>query len=59
MRDDGLRGCKLFLAGMKLMVFAEEAPANYVSVVAVICRGRVLFGFIGCKELVGSSVSRV
>ena len=40
-----------------MMVPAEEAPVNYVLVVVVICRGQVLSGFIGRKELVGGSVS--
>ena len=31
-------GCKLFLAGMKMMVFVEEVLVNYVLVVVVICR---------------------
>ena len=35
------------------MVFVEEVLANYVLVVVVIRRVRVLFGIIGCKEFAG------
>ena len=42
-----------------MTVPAEEAPANYVPAAAVIRRVRALSGFIGRKELVGGSVSRV
>src|ERR671928_1144828 len=60
-------GCKPLSAGTKasgliarqLTVPAEEAPANYVPAAAVIRRGRALSGFIGRKELVGGSASRV
>src|SRR6202165_4766261 len=52
-------GCKPLSAGTKLTVPAEEAPANYVPAAAVIRRGQALSGFIGRKELVGGSVSRM
>ncbi len=42
-----------------MTVPAEEAPANYVPAAAVIRREQALSGFIGRKELVGGSVSRV
>ena len=42
-----------------MTVPAEEAPANYVPAAAVIRRGLALSGFIGRKELVGGSVSRM
>ena len=42
-----------------MTVPVEEAPANYVPAAAVIHRVRALFGFIGRKELVGGSTSRV
>ncbi len=58
-RDDGLRVVNRFSAGTKLTVPAEEAPANYVPAAAVTRRGQALSGFIGRKELVGGSVSRV
>ncbi len=58
-RDDGLRVVKPLSAGTKLTVPAEEAPANYVPAAAVTRRGQALSGFIGRKELVGGSVSRV
>jgi hypothetical protein len=58
-RDDSLRGCKPLSAGTKMTVPAEEAPANYVPAAAVIRREQALSGFIGRKELVGGSVSRV
>src|SRR3970282_969574 len=52
-------GCKPLSAGTKLTVPAEEAPANYVPAAAVRRRGQALSGFIGRKELVGGSVSRM
>ncbi len=58
-RDEGLRVVKPLSAGKKLTVPAEEAPANYVPAAAVTRRGRALSGFIGRKELVGGSLSRV
>ncbi len=58
-RDDGLRVVNRFSAGTKLTVPAEEALANYVPAAAVTRRGQALSGFIGRKELVGGSVSRV
>jgi hypothetical protein len=58
-RDEGLRVVNLFQAGTIVTVPAEEAPANYVPAAAVIRRERALSGFIGRKELVGGSVSRV
>ncbi len=58
-RDDGPSGCKPLSAGTKMMVPAEEVPANYVPAAAVIRRGQALSGFIGRKELVGGSVSWV
>ena len=58
-RDEGLRVVNLFQQGRKQTVPAEEAPANYVPAAAVIRRVRALSGFIGRKELVGGSVSRV
>ena len=57
--DEGLRVVNLFRAGTIVTVPAEEAPANYVPAAAVIRRERALSGFIGRKELVGGSVSRV
>ena len=42
-----------------MTVPVEEAPANYVPAAAVIRRVQALFGFIGRKELVGGSISRV
>ena len=42
-----------------MTVPAEEAPANYVPAAAVTRRGQALSGFIGRKELVGGSVSRM
>ena len=42
-----------------MTVLAEEGAANYVPAAAVIHRVRALFGFIGRKELVGGSTSRV
>ena len=38
---------------------AEEGAANYVPAAAVTRRHQALSGFIGRKELVGGSVSRV
>jgi hypothetical protein len=58
-RDEGLRVVNRFRQGRKQTVPAEEAPANYVPAAAVTRRGRALSGFIGRKELVGGSVSRV
>ena len=60
-RDDGLRVVNLFRPGRsrKVTVLGEEAPANYVPAAAVRRRARALSGFIGRKELVGGSVSRV
>ena len=58
-RDDGLRVVNRFQQGRNSTIPAEEAPANYVPAAAVIRRGQALSGFIGRKELVGGSVSRV
>ena len=58
-RDEGFLSCKPLSAGTIVTVPAEEAPANYVPAAAVIRRGQALSGFIGRKELVGGSVSRV
>ncbi len=58
-RDEGPRVVNRFSAGTKMTVPAEEAPANYVPAAAVIRREQALSGFIGRKELVGGSVSRV
>ena len=57
--DEGLRVVNPFQQGRIKTVPAEEAPANYVPAAAVTRRGRALSGFIGRKELVGGSVSRV
>ena len=57
--DEGFLSCKPLSAGTIMTVPAEEAPANYVPAAAVTRRGRALSGFIGRKELVGGSVSRV
>ena len=57
--DDGFCGCKLFLVGMKMMVFVEKAPANYVPAAAVTRKGQALFGIIGRKGRVGGFVSLV
>jgi hypothetical protein len=43
----------------KMTVITEEGPANYVPAAAVTRRDRALSGFIGRKELVGGSVSRM
>ena len=58
-RDEGLRVVNRFQWGRKQTVPTEEAPANYVPAAAVIRRGQALSGFIGRKELVGGSVSRM
>ena len=58
-RDEGPRVVNRFQQGRILTVPAEEAPANYVPAAAVTRRGRALSGFIGRKELVGGSVSRM
>ncbi len=42
-----------------MMVPTEEGAVNYVLVVVVTRRHQALSGFIGRKELVGGSVSRV
>ena len=42
-----------------MTVPAEEGAANYVPAAAVIRRVQALSGFIGRKELVGGSASRV
>ena len=60
-------GCKplsggtkpLGLIAQRVTVPPEEAPANYVPAAAVTRRHQALSGFIGRKELVGGSVSRV
>ena len=58
--DEVFRDVKLCPGGTKnVTVPPEKAPANYVPAAAVIRRGRALSGFIGRKELVGGSVSRV
>ena len=59
--DDGLRVVNLFRLRRSLWVTVgvEEAPANYVPAAAVTRRDQALSGFIGRKELVGGSVSRV
>ncbi len=58
-RDEGPRVVNRFQQGRKQTVPAEEGPANYVPAAAVTRRGQALSGFIGRKELVGGSVSRV
>ncbi len=58
-RDEGLRVVNRFQQGRKQTVPAEEAPANYVPAAAVTRRAQALSGFIGRKELVGGSLSRV
>jgi hypothetical protein len=58
-RDEGPWVVNRFQQGRILTVPAEEAPANYVPAAAVTRRGRALSGFIGRKELVGGSVSRL
>ncbi len=58
-RDEGFLSCKPLSAGTIVTVPAEEAPANYVPAAAVIRRVQALSGFIGRKELVGGSTSRV
>ena len=58
-RDEGFLSCKPLSTGTIVTVPAEEAPANYVPAAAVIRRGQALSGFIGRKELVGGSASRV
>ena len=58
-RDEGFLSCKPLSTGTIVTVPVEEAPANYVPAAAVIHRVRALFGFIGRKELVGGSISRV
>ena len=57
--DEGFLSCKPLSAGTIVTVPAEEAPANYVPAAAVIRRVQALSGFIGRKELVGGSLSRV
>jgi hypothetical protein len=42
-----------------MTVPAEEGAANYVPAAAVTRRHQALSGFIGRKELVGGSVSRL
>ena len=42
-----------------MTVPTEEAPANYVPAAAVTRREQAWSGFIGRKELVGGSVSRM
>jgi hypothetical protein len=42
-----------------MTVLSEEGAANYVPAAAVTRRHQALSGFIGRKELVGGSVSRV
>jgi hypothetical protein len=42
-----------------MTVPVEEGAANYVPAAAVTRRHQALSGFIGRKELVGGSVSRV
>ena len=58
-RDEGFLNCKPLSAGTKMTVPAEEGAANYVPAAAVTRRHQALSGFIGRKELVGGSVSRV
>ncbi len=58
-RDEGLRVVNRFQWGRTKTVPTEEAPANYVPAAAVTRRGQALSGFIGRKELVGGSISRV
>ena len=58
-RDEVFLSCKPLSAGTIVTVPAEEAPANYVPAAAVIRRVQALSGFIGRKELVGGSISRV
>ncbi len=57
--DEGLRVVNPFQQERNQTVPAEEGPANYVPAAAVTRRDRALSGFIGRKELVGGSVSRV
>src|SRR6476619_7867829 len=52
-------GCKPLSAGTKLTVPEEEGAANYVPAAAVTRRHQALSRFIGRKELVGGSGSRV
>ena len=58
-RDEGPRVVNRFQQGTKMTVPAEEGAANYVPAAAVTRRHQALSGFIGRKELVGGSVSRV
>ena len=58
-RDEGPRVVNRFQWGRTKTVPTEEAPANYVPAAAVTRRGQALSGFIGRKELVGGSISRV
>jgi hypothetical protein len=57
--DEGSRVVNPFQQGRNQTVPAEEAPANYVPAAAVTRREQALSGFIGRKELVGGSISRV
>ena len=58
-RDEGPRVVNRFQWGRTKTVPTEEGPANYVPAAAVTRRGQALSGFIGRKELVGGSISRV
>ena len=54
--DEGLTGCKVLLAGKKIMTVpasGEKAPANSVPAAAVRRRGQALFGITGRKGRVG------
>ncbi len=57
-REEGPRVVNRFQEG-KMTVPPEEGAANYVPAAAVTRRHQALSGFIGRKELVGGSVSRV
>ena len=58
-REEGLRVVNRFQQERIKTVPAEEGAANYVPAAAVTRRHQALSGFIGRKELVGGSVSRV
>ncbi len=58
-REEGPRFVNRFQQGRKQTVPVEEGAANYVPAAAVTRRHQALSGFIGRKELVGGSVSRV
>ncbi len=58
-RDEGPRVVNRFQWGRTKTVPTEEGPASYVPAAAVTRRDQALSGFIGRKELVGGSISRV